>query len=125
MFKSGIALQTNLMPNKYGNIRTAVGGRIYDSRLESTVARDIEILRKSGQVIACQPQKTYPLYGKNGARICNHRVDFALTFKDKREEVWEAKGIKTALWKLKVKLFKDNYPAIKYLVIRGNDSYYA
>ena len=107
---------------KYGAQKTEFAGRRYDSKLEARVARDIQLLEKSGQVIKVEPQKTFQLFGRNGAKICSHRVDFLLTFKDGHKEVWEAKGYPTNVWKLKHKLFLDNYPDILYVVItaKGN-----
>lgn len=103
--------------NKYNAKKTAFNGRVYDSKLEAGVAADIDVLKKSGEVVKVEPQKTFNLYGKNGARICTHRVDFLLTFKDGHQEAWEAKGVATSVWQIKRKLFEDNYPDIIYMVI--------
>jgi len=107
--------------NKYGANKTLFQGRYYDSKLEAGVAQEIELLKKAGEVIKIEPQKTFPLYAKNGARICNHRVDFLLTFKDGHQEVWEAKGMATEIWRLKRLLFEDNYPEIIYWVITARE----
>ena len=103
--------------NKYNAKRTEFNGRVYDSKHEAGVAADIDLLVKSGQVVKVEPQKTFNLYGKNGARICTHRPDFLLTFKDGHQEVWEAKGWASPVWAIKRKLFEDNYPDIIYMVI--------
>ena len=103
--------------NKYGAKKTIYNGRQYDSKGEAGLAQEIELLCKSGEVSKIDPQHTFGLYGKNGARICNHRVDFLLTFKDGYQEVWEYKGFATEIWRIKLKLFEDNYPDIPYWVI--------
>lgn len=103
--------------NKYGAKKTIYEGRKYDSKLEAAVAQEIDLLSRAGEVTRVEPQKTFGLYAKNGSKICNHRVDFALTFKDGHQEVWEAKGFATEIWRLKRKLFEDNYPDIPYWVI--------
>lgn len=110
--------------NKYGAQKTVFNGRKYDSKLEATVAQDIALLCKAGEVVKNEPQKTFGLYGKNKTRICNHRVDFLLTFKDGHQEVWEAKGLAMETWRLKRKLFEDNYPEITYVVITSRQTYY-
>ncbi len=110
--------------NKYGAKKTVWNGRKYDSKLEAGVAQEIEILRKAGEVVSVEPQRTFVLHGKNGGKICSHRVDFLLTFKDGHEEVWEAKGFETDTWRLKLKLFEDNYPDIIYWVIKGSTRYF-
>lgn len=111
--------------NKYGAQKTVWNGRKYDSKLEATVAQEVELLRKSGQVVKVEPQKTFELYGKNGTKICGHRVDFLLTFKDGSQEVWEAKGMATEVWRLKRTLFEDNYPLVKYVVITAKGNWYS
>jgi len=104
--------------------KTEFKGRVYDSKHEATVAADIDLLVKSGSVVKVEPQKTFYLYGKNGGRVCTHRPDFVLTFKDGHEEVWEAKGVATSIWRLKLKLFTDNYPELVYVVITTKDRVY-
>jgi hypothetical protein len=110
--------------NKYGAQKTIYNGRKYDSKHEASIAQEIELLRKAGDVVTVEPQRTYNLYAKNGGRICTHRPDFTLTFKDGHQEVWEAKGFATEIWRLKLKLFEDNYPDITYLVITPKETYY-
>jgi hypothetical protein len=103
--------------NKYGANKTIYNERQYDSKGEAGLAQEIDLLVKAGEVLKVEPQRTYPLFGRNGARICNHRVDFLLTFKDDHQEAWEYKGFATEIWRLKRKLFEDNYPDIPYWVI--------
>lgn len=107
--------------NKYGAKRTDYNGRKYDSKGEAGLAAEIDLMVKAGEVIKVEPQKTFPLYGKNGKRICNHRVDFLLTFKDEHQEVYEFKGWATEIWRMKRTLFEDNYPEITYVVITAKN----
>ncbi len=109
--------------NKYGAKRTEFGGRVYDSKHEAGIAQEIELLRKSGEVVKVEPQKTYPLLGLNKNRICTHRPDFTLTFKDGHIEIWEAKGFSTPMFTLKLKLFTDNYPELLYYVITPRETF--
>lgn len=109
--------------NKYGAKRTEYGGRVYDSKHEAGIAQEIELLRRSGEVVKVEPQKTFNLYGKGGGKICTHRPDFLLTFKDGHQEVWEAKGFSTPIFTLKLKLFTDNYPDLIYYVITPRETF--
>jgi len=110
--------------NKYGAKKKEYNGRLYDSKHEAGIAGELELLRRAGEVIIIEPQKTYNLYGKGGARICTHRPDFTVKFKDGHQEVWEAKGYPTPVWQLKLKLFEDNYPDILYYVITPRERFY-
>lgn len=104
--------------NKYGAKRTEYGGRTYDSKGEAGLAATIDLLCRAGVITKCEPQRTFVLYGKGGHKICSHRVDFLLTFSDGHQEVQEFKGWATKDWDIKRKLFEDNYPDIKYVVVR-------
>src|SRR4051794_5714330 len=109
--------------NKYGAKKTEFNGRVYDSKGEAGLAQEIELLRRAGEVIKVEPQKTFNLYGKHGGRVCTHRPDFVLTFKDGHQEVWEYKGFSTDVFRIKLKLFEDNYPEITYNVITARERY--
>jgi len=111
--------------NKYGNKKTVFEGRKYDSQLESAVAQEIVLLKRTGTINKVEPQKTFTLYGRGGSKICGHRVDFLLTFTDGHQEAWEAKGFATEIWRLKRKLFEDNYPEITYVVITAKSNYFS
>jgi hypothetical protein len=103
--------------NKYGAQKQLLKGRLYDSTGEAGLDQEIALLEKSWEVVKVKPQKTFPLFGKNGGRICNHRVEFLLTFKDAHQEIWEYKGFATEIWRIKLTFFEDNYPYIPYWVI--------
>lgn len=111
--------------SKYGAIKTEYKGTVYASKHEASVAADIDLMRRSGDVVSVQSQKSFDLYGKGGNKICSHRPDFLLRFKDGHEEVWEAKGQELPVFVLKVKLFIDNYPQYDYFVVKQYGSYYA
>lgn len=104
--------------------KTPYNGRMYDSMLEASVARDLDILLKAKRIKAVEPQVPFDLYGKNGTMIFKHIVDFLVTLNDGTQKVVEPKGEETDIWKAKMRLFKDNYPHIEYLVVRRNDLNY-
>ena len=80
----------------------------------------LDLLLKAGKILEVYPQVSFDLYGKNGGKICTHRVDFLVTDLDGFQYVDEFKGYQTDTWRLKLKLFKDNYPEIQYNVITSN-----
>lgn len=102
--------------HKYNARKTEYNGTMYDSKLEAKLAADIDLLWKTGQLIGCFTQVPFELKGKNGTVVCKHKVDFHLIFRDGHHEIWEAKGYPTPVWRLKHKLFLDNYPHIKYVI---------
>ncbi len=98
--------------------KTQYNGRTYDSMLEASVARDLDILLKSRRIKAVAPQVKFDLFGKGGTKIFAHIVDFIVTCNDDVQKAVEAKGEETDIWKAKMKLFKDNYPHIEYVVVK-------
>jgi hypothetical protein len=110
--------------NKYGAQKKEYNGRLYDSKHEAGIASELELLKRAGEVTKIEPQQTFNLYGKNGGKICTHRPDFLVTFKDGHKEIWEAKGFATQEWKFKLKLFEDNYPELIYYVITPRERFY-
>lgn len=112
-------------PNKFRNKRTTFGGRQYASKLESSVAADLELAkkatRKEERVVEVRPQYRVDLK-VNGRHICNYYVDFYVKFADKHEELWEAKGFQTEVWRLKWKLLEaiwgKEHPEVILRIIR-------
>ena len=109
---------------KFNNKKTVFNDRLYDSKGEAGLAQEIDLLVKAGQVLKVEPQKVFDLFGKNGGKVCTHKPDFLLTFKDGHQEVWEYKGYATEIWRLKLKLWEDNYKNIPYWVVTPNERYY-
>lgn len=102
---------------KYNNKKTVYKDRLYDSKGEAGLAQELDLLVKAKKFLKVDPQVTFNLYGKNGGKICTHRVDFVATLPDHTREVYEYKGFATEIWRMKLKLFVDNYPDIRYVVV--------
>jgi len=107
--------------NKYRAKKTQYNGRLYDSKGEAQLAQNIDLLVRVGEVKQVTPQAVFKLRGQNGSIVCKHIVDFLLEMADGTIEAWEYKGMETATWKLKRKLFVDNYPHIKYVTLKNSD----
>ena len=61
-------------------------------------------------------EKVYALF-VNGVKVCTHKPDWTIFYKDKTTKVIEWKGQEKAMWKLKYKMFKAQYPDIPYEVV--------
>lgn len=100
--------------SKYHAVKTAIGGRIFDSRLEARRYQELLYLVKAGEVrdIECQPrfllQEAFKKNGKTYRKI-EYVADFRVTYKDGHVEIEDCKGIKTEAFKLKAKLFERLY----------------
>lgn len=89
----------------------------HDSVLEANVCNRLHAMYPDSEI---DTQKTFYFY-VNEQKICGHRVDFLITHRDGEQEVYEAKGLPTDVWKIKHKLFVALYPEIPYNVITRKD----
>jgi len=60
-------------------------------------------MEKGGVIKGFERQVSYK-FVHNGVKICEYRADFVVTFGDGRVEVWDAKGFKTDVYKLKKRM---------------------
>lgn len=101
--------------SKYSAKRTVYGDRRYDSKLEATVAAELDLELRAGTVAKVEPQKTFELRVE-GRIVARHRVDFLVTMPDGSQKVVEAKGFATEVWRIKRELFIALFPWIDYEV---------
>jgi len=94
---------------------------MHDSRLEAQYCTRLYALKQDGNITEFKTQVTYDLRGQQGTVVGKHRVDFVVLFPDGRTEIREVKGFATEVWRLKRRLFEDNYPEIKYVVITAKE----
>ena len=92
-------------PRKYLNIPTIYNGRQYDSAKEATRARELDLLKQAGEIIAWFPQVNFDLPG------CRYEADFVVIDKDWQVHVEDVKSkpTKTPVYRLKKKLFRERY----------------
>ena len=103
--------------NKYGNKTCKCNqDHLHDSIGEADYCNELEYLRRAKEIKSYKTQVTYDLT-VNGKTICQHRPDFIVTEMDGTIAVHEYKGVATAVWQLKKKLFEAVYPDIPYYVI--------
>jgi hypothetical protein len=100
--------------NKYSAVRTLYNGEWYDSKKEARYAAQLELLKHAmyakDRVVKVERQPVYELVQKPNRMT--YRADFRVTYADGRVEVVDVKGVKTPVFKLKLKLMKALYPDI-------------
>ena len=93
--------QTKVKP-KYGNKAMEVGGHKFDSRKE---ARFFLQLQQDPTVKSIQTQVVFELIPKQkGERACSYKADFVVEYHDGRTVVYDVKGMKTDVYRIKRKL---------------------
>ena len=128
---------TGFRQNKFKNKRTEFGGRLYASKLESSVAADLELARHAvndaDRVTEVIPQFQVNIWINNkgkiddephigSIKICQYRPDFKVTYVDGHEEIIEAKGLwlSDALikWRLLEALYSTKYPEVILRIVK-------
>lgn len=94
-----------------------VGMFRFDSKAEAKRFCDLRILAQAGEITDLKRQVPFKLYGRGGAHVCLLRVDF--TYRENGRHIAEDfKGFETKDFKIKAKLFRDNYPEIELRITR-------
>lgn len=102
--------------NKYRNNKTLIDGIVFDSRLEAQRWCELKILERAGEITDLQRQVHFelqPSFRKNGKTI--RKIEYVADFvyrdrKTGRMIIEDTKGMKTAVYKLKKKMFEYKYP---------------
>jgi Protein of unknown function (DUF1064) len=101
--------------NKYNARSITVDGRKYASQREAEVACDLKNDLRAGNISQLDYQPRFELIPKP------HRVtyvaDFLVTYPDGRVEAWDVKGVETAVFKIKAKMFRHFYPHIPLVIL--------
>lgn len=97
--------------NKYGAKRTEFNGKIYDSKFEASVAQQLELRKKAGDILDYDTQfkVEMPVYREDGklAFTVKHKVDFRIYENDGSFTLCEAKGVETADYKMRRKFLEN------------------
>ncbi len=104
--------------NKYNNIHTTCSlSHKHPSKGEAHHCEHIHLWLRIPELKlkSIEYEKSYDLHC-NGVKVCAHLPDWTLYYSD-RTEVVEYKGVRTAVFNLKLKMFKAEYPHIKYNMV--------
>nr|DAH84325.1 MAG TPA: Endonuclease [Caudoviricetes sp.] len=100
---------------KYQNTKVAVDGIVFDSIREASRYKELKLLSRAGRIkdlrmqVKYELQPSYKLNGKTARDIC-YIADFVYYDVGKgREIVEDVKGYRTAVYKLKKKMFEYRY----------------
>lgn len=90
--------------SKYGNKRTEYRGKKYASQREANRAAELDMLKKAGEVASVFEQVPFDIGGGR-----KYVADFVVLYPEGRYEVEDAKGVRTALYRLKRDLMLEKY----------------
>ena len=110
-------------PHKYHARRTAYGGAWYDSAGEAEYARRLDLLKAAGAIHDWRRGGEWVLLDAPRRRDrITLRPDFEVwdTPDQRGFRVVDFKGVFTAVFRLKLKLWKAAYPGVPFFVARAN-----
>ncbi len=101
--------------NKYNNKKIEYDGYKFDSKKEAEFYKKLKALQKAGKVkeIEVHPKfELQPSFKKNGKtyRAINYYADFLVYYSDGITKLYDTKGQRTEVYKIKKKLFEYKYP---------------
>ena len=106
--------------HKYNARKTEIDGFTFDSELEGRVYLELKQLHDCGAIADIVMQRPFELQGLQGERVCTYVADFYLP---EKKLIVEVKGFSTKIWRLKKKLFEQQYIGIRILVITKDSLY--
>jgi len=100
----GVVMQLPSNPKKpkYGNKRTAYGGRTYASKAEAQRAAELDMLKRAGEIVSWRPQPRYTLGCDENVYIADFEIQWTNTYVTTED----VKGVETAKFKRDKKLWR-------------------
>lgn len=127
-------MYSQIRSNKYNASKSFYNGYWYQSKLEAGYAQELDLRVKAKDIKSWERQVRVSL-DVNGYHITNYIVDFKVLHNDDTIEWVECKGMETAEWVLKRKLFEaliihgkanERYTVVKQSSVRiGRGQYFS
>ncbi len=113
--KLGIKLPVeNVSKSKYNSRKTVVDGISFDSRAEADYYCQLKILLRAGKIDGfCRQARFVITEGNNGEKGTEYVTDFVVFYPNGTYRIVDVKGVKTEVFKLKIKCLREKYPKIK------------
>lgn len=113
--------------NKFHAEPTTVDGIRFASKAEARRYANLKLLERAKRIRDLTLQPAFPLHGKNGSHIGRYTADFRYdelgadgrVLADVVEDVKSPATAKGEAYRLRIKLFKDNYPEIDFREVKG------
>jgi hypothetical protein len=104
--------------SKYGNVRTKIGGEVFDSKREALRHLVLKDMEKHGEIFWLARQPRFQLK-VNGKKICTYVGDWEYWKRNKAGNyriVEDSKGVQTRDFRIKFKLAQALYPEIEWKI---------
>ena len=111
----GIKIPTEITSkNKYNSRKTVVDGIPFDSQAEADYYCQLKLLTRAGEITGfCRQARFVVTEGKNGEKGTEYVTDFVIFYPNGSYRIVDVKGVKTDVFKLKIKCLREKYPKLK------------
>lgn len=99
--------------HKYGAKQTEVDGHIFPSKAEAKRYIELKLLERAGQISNLRLQPKYEILPKFKSNQAIHYIGDFEYIENGKKVVEDVKGVKTAVYRLKKKMFEYKYPDIE------------
>lgn len=109
--------------SKYNSEKVIIDGLTFDSKVEGLYYEFLKGERAQGRVKSFDVQPKFvlqPSFRKDGVhyRAITYSADFRIEYPDGTIEVVDIKGMETAIFNLKQKMFEHNFPEHKLTILK-------
>lgn len=116
---------TQTARRKYGNERVVVEGLRFDSKAEARHYLTLRLLERAGEITGLRVQPRYVLMdARKVAGKTLRAVTYTGDFEHREAQtgkmvVTDVKGVRTAVFQLKARLFRERYPDIDFRIVEA------
>ena len=99
--------------SKYNARKINIDGICFDSRAEADYYCRLKLLLRAGEIDGfCRQARFVVTEGKNGEKGTEYVTDFVIFYPGERYKIVDVKGVKTEVFKLKIKSLRAKYPKL-------------
>ncbi len=111
----GIKLPTDSTPkSKYNSRKTVIDGISFDSQAEADYYCQLKLLARAGKIDGfCRQARFIITEGKDGEKGTEYVTNFVVFYPNGSYRIVDVKGVKTDVFKLKIKCLREKYPKLK------------
>ena len=112
--KLGYKVPKESKKNKYNAKKTIVDGIRFDSQAEADYYCTLKLRLRAGEITGfCRQPRFVVTEGRNDERGTEYVTDFIVFYPDGTYRIVDVKGVKTEVFRLKVKCMREKYPKLK------------
>lgn len=110
----GVDVPNQKRKTKYNARKVYVDGIKFDSKAEADYYCRLKLMLRAGEIDGfCRQARFVITEGRNDERGTEYVTDFIVFYPDGTYRIVDVKGLKTDVFKLKVKCMREKYPRLK------------